>query len=128
MANESTRNMLNAGITVSIGGVDVTFKPLPINDDMEWRKTIGAMLASVVRQQRINVEDVNSDLLLYFFTDGLDELIASVFMLADRQLSDVAAMATRAEIGTAIGEVFRAYYLPFVSSIIGIWAAMKPGG
>lgn len=122
----TTQTILNTGMTMEIGGVDVTFKPLPIAEDMEWRRGIGRIVSDVVKRQQIAGDNVQAELLLYFFSEGLDELTSTMFLLADQPLDVVVAKATRQELTTAMVEVYKAYFTPFVSSIVEIWATLRP--
>lgn len=122
----TTDTILNKGLTLDVGGIDVTFKPLPIAEDMEWRRRIGRIIGDVVKRQQIRDDNVQAELLSYFFSEGLDELTSTMFLLADQPLDVVVAKATRQELTTAMVEVYKAYFTPFVSSIVEIWATLRP--
>lgn len=123
----TTETILNTGITIDIGGVEVTFRMLPIAEDMEWRRGIGRIVSTVVKRQLLRDADFEAELIAYFFGDGMDDLIKSVFELADKPLDVVVATATRQEISSAVAEVYKAYYVPFVSSVVEIWGTLRPG-
>lgn len=121
-----TATLLNKGLTINIGGVDVTFKPLPISEDLEWRRGVGKVIADVVKKQQMSDDKVQSELLAYIFAEGLDELMESIFLLADKPIETIMEDASRQELTAAMVEVFQAYYIPFVSSIVSIWVTMRP--
>lgn len=122
----TTDTILNKGLTLDVGGIDVTFKPLPIAEDMEWRRRIGRIIGDVVKRQQMSDDNVQAELLSYFFAEGLDELMESMFMLADKPIEMIRLNASRLDLTAAMVEVFKAYYIPFVSSIISIWVTMRP--
>lgn len=110
-------NVLNECITVTLGGCEYTILPLPIEKDLEWRKSVGKFVGSVART--MNTTDKNELMARtaeMVAGDGMDDIINSMLMLPGWDGLDM-TKCSRLELTKAVTEVYKAYYAPFVSAL-----------
>ncbi len=117
-------DVLNQGITVTLGGHEYTIRALPIDKDLEWRKAVGKFFASVART--MDTKEPHELLARageLVAGEGMDDIINSMFLLEGWEGLDI-TQVTRVEIMRAAAEVYKAYYAPFVESLTELAIAL----
>lgn len=117
---------LNAGIDIHIGGRRIVFRPLPIQQDIEWRRAMADVYAGIAQAEK--ADSIGTVAIInYLATDGMDKLVDACFMLAQGiDKNAVLAHATRAEMADMCIKIMEEYYLPFVRSCLALYQAAVP--